>query len=120
MFFLFPVLILIGELTSAIVSILQLNQFPISLESLARVEQDLLSQMSVSYFSLFHHGSFLEFIAKSDELLKCVGGRHIGESSVTSDFRRNRIFAFLNQLKQNFDDPKVSVYYVIRSDIMHF
>ena len=91
---------ILGDLTKALKEILKCFPFPIDLESLARAEQILMNQMDVVSFSSFQHGSFLQFLANSNELLKCIGGKCIGGSSSRgAKSRRTQIISCISQIK---------------------
>ena len=97
----------LDELMKAIEDILRNEHFPIDLAALARAEQSLVAQMSISYFGSFHHGSFLEFITKSDRLLNCLGGRYIGSSEGACATKRRRVLGFICQIKEIPDEVSV-------------
>lgn len=95
---------LLGDLSSAIEEMLKHISFPIDLSMLAQVEQSLLNKWSVNHFTSFHHGTFLNFIEQDEQLVKCIGGRHIGGNGQSaSSCRRNRILGFISLIKDLSD-----------------
>lgn len=91
---------LLGEIIRELLRCLQRIPFPVDLESLSRVEKELVEHFGVPQFVSLEQGSFLQFITRQPQVLKALGGQQLGSTAGDSPFRQ-KLLSFIHQLKEN-------------------
>ena len=96
----------LGDIIRELLRCLQRIPFPVNLESLSRVEQELVEHFGVPQFGFLEQGFFLQFITRQPRVFKALGGQQLGSTTSDSPLRQ-RLLSFIQQLKE---DDKVFVH----------
>lgn len=98
-----------GEVLREVVAHLKRTQFPIDLDSLARVEEMIADMFGAPNFDSLGNGSFLGFVVSHDKACEALGGRLIGTNSSSSHIAgvKKKVMSIIKQLKFDKRDDQV-------------